>query len=144
MLTHRLSLVSILAFALATSTLNTPAIAETPAPDGAKVYFISPQNGAEVTNPVTVKFGLSGMGVAPAGVDKPKTGHHHLLIDVDKVDMENPLPADDNHKHFGGGQTEATITLPPGKHTLQLVLGDQNHVPHKPPVVSEKITVTVK
>ncbi len=145
MLTHRLRLVSILAFALATtSTLNTPAIAETPAPDGAKVYFISPQNGAEVTNPVSVKFGLSGMGVAPAGVDKPKTGHHHLLIDVDKVDMENPLPADDNHKHFGGGQTEATITLPPGKHTLQLVLGDQNHVPHKPPVVSEKITVTVK
>lgn len=139
MFTRRLALVSMMAFAMTSS-----AYAETAAPDGAKVYFITPQNGAEVTNPVTVKFGLSGMGIAPAGVDKPKTGHHHLLIDVDKIDMDNPLPADDNHKHFGGGQTETTVTLPPGKHTLQLLLGDQNHVPHKPPVISEKITVTVK
>lgn len=139
MFTRRLALVSMMAFAMTSS-----AYAETVAPEGAKVYFITPQNGAEVTNPVTVKFGLSGMGIAPAGVDKPKTGHHHLLIDVDKIDMDNPLPADDNHKHFGGGQTETTVTLPPGKHTLQLLLGDQNHVPHKPPVISEKITVTVK
>ncbi len=121
-----------------------PALAQSPAPDGAKVYFIEPQNGAEISSPFTVKFGLSGMGVAPAGVEKPKTGHHHLLIDADKVDLANPLPADDNHKHFGGGQTEAAITLAPGKHTLQLLLGDHNHVPHKPPVMSEKITITVK
>lgn len=121
-----------------------PAAAQTPAPEGAKVYFISPKDGEEITGPVNVKFGLSGMGIAPAGVDKPKTGHHHLLIDIDKVDMAAPLPADDNHKHFGGGQTEATVTLKPGKHTLQLLLGDHNHVPHNPPVMSDKITITVK
>ncbi len=124
--------------------LTGTAMAQSPAADGAKVYFIAPQNGTEVTSPVAVKFGLAGMGVAPAGVDKPKTGHHHLLIDVDKVDLANPLPADDKHKHFGGGQTETSITLPPGQHTLQLVLGDHNHVPHQPPVMSDKITITVK
>ncbi|MGD9670483.1 MAG: DUF4399 domain-containing protein [Hyphomicrobiaceae bacterium] len=139
MLTRRLTLLSMAAFVIAA-----PAVSQTAAPDGAKVYFISPLDGAEVSSPVTVKFGLSGMGVAPAGVDKPKTGHHHLLIDVDKIDMENPLPADDNHKHFGGGQTETTITLAPGKHTLQLLLGDHNHIPHKPAVMSDKITITVK
>lgn len=121
-----------------------PLAAQTPAPEGAKVYFISPKDGEEITGPVNVKFGLSGMGIAPAGVDKPKTGHHHLLIDIDKVDVAAPLPADDNHKHFGGGQTEATVTLKPGKHTLQLLLGDHNHVPHNPPVMSDKITITVK
>lgn len=121
-----------------------PAVAQSPAPDGAKVYFIEPADGAEVTSPVTVKFGLAGMGVAPAGVEKAKTGHHHILIDVENIDFENPLPADDNHKHFGGGQTETSLTLAPGKHTLQLLLGDHNHVPHKPAVMSEKITITVK
>lgn len=121
-----------------------PLAAETPAPEGAKVYFITPKDGEEIAGPVTVKFGLAGMGVAPAGVDKPKTGHHHLLIDIDKVDTSAPLPADDNHKHFGGGQTEATVTLKPGKHTLQLLLGDHNHIPHMPPVMSDKITITVK
>jgi len=124
--------------------LTGPALARSPAPAGAKVYFIAPQDSAVVSNPIAIKFGLAGMGVAPAGVEKPKTGHHHLLIDVDKVDLENPLPADDNHKHFGGGQTEASITLKPGKHTLQLLLGDHNHVPHNPPVMSEKITIMVK
>ena len=119
-------------------------LAQTPAPDGANVYFIEPKDGAEVSSPVTVKFGLSGMGVAPAGVEKAKTGHHHLLIDVDSVDLENPLPADDNHKHFGGGQTETSLTLAPGKHALQLLVGDHNHVPHKPAVMSDKITITVK
>lgn len=132
-----------LAVALALA-LPPVAAAQTAAPDGAKVYFISPKDGEEISGPVIVRFGLSGMGIAPAGVEKPKTGHHHLLIDVDKVDMANPLPADDNHKHFGGGQTEAAITLAPGKHTLQLLLGDHNHVPHNPPVMSEKITITVK
>lgn len=139
MITRTLALLTLCAIGL-----TGPALAQSPAPDGAKVYFIEPKDGAEVSNPVSVKFGLSGMGVAPAGVEKAKTGHHHLLIDVDKVDLDNPLPADDNHKHFGGGQTETSITLAPGKHTLQLLLGDHNHIPHKPPVKSEKITITVK
>ncbi len=124
--------------------IATTAIAQTAAPDGAKVYFIKPANGAEVTSPVTVRFGLSGMGVAPAGVEKAKTGHHHLIIDTKLEDYDNPVPADDNHKHFGGGQTEATVELSPGEHTLQLILGDHNHVPHKPVVKSDVITITVK
>jgi hypothetical protein len=110
-----------------------------------ELYIISPLDGATVSNPVTIRFGLKGMGVAPAGVDKPMTGHHHLLIDVEGLPpMNMPVPADANHKHFGGGQTEATIELSPGKHTLQLLLGDMGHVPHDPPVVSEKITIMVK
>lgn len=116
----------------------------TKAPEGAKVYFIEPTNGATVSNPVTIKFGLAGMGVAPAGVEKEKTGHHHLLIDQKLEDYNAPIPADDAHKHFGGGQTEATITLSPGKHTLQLLLADHNHIPHDKPIESEVITVTVK
>lgn len=117
----------------------------TPAPEGAKVYFIEPANGATVDKTFTVKFGLKGMGVAPAGVDAPATGHHHLLIDMDQEPAMNlPLPMTDNLKHFGKGQTEAEVTLPPGKHTLQLLVGDKNHVPLDPPVISEKITVTVK
>lgn len=125
---------------------------ETPAPDGASVYFISPAAGATVSSPVMVVFGLEGMGVAPAGTEKEKTGHHHLLIDrpalgegedgADEFDFA--IPADDNHKHFGGGQTQATIELAPGDHTLQLVLGDHNHIPHATPVVSEVITITVE
>jgi Domain of unknown function (DUF4399) len=121
------------------------ALARTPAPPGAVVYFIAPANGETVQSPVTVKFGLKGMGVAPAGTDNPKTGHHHLLIDVANLpDMDSPIPADANHKHFGGGQTETSIELAPGMHTLQLLLGDKNHIPHDPPILSEKITITVK
>jgi hypothetical protein len=117
----------------------------TKAPEGASVYFISPRNGATVSSPFTVQFGLKGMGVAPAGVTLPNTGHHHLLIDVAKMpDMSQPLPATDNIRHFGGGQTEVELKLPAGQHTLQLVLGDYLHTPHEKPVVSEKITVTVK
>lgn len=117
----------------------------TPSPTGADVYIISPANGEVVTSPFKVVFGLSGMGVAPAGVDKANTGHHHLLIDVgDRPALDKPLPADDHHKHFGGGQTETTLSLSPGKHTLQLIMGDQNHIPHNPPVISQKITITVK
>jgi len=117
---------------------------ETPAPEAAKAYIISPADGATVSSPVTVQFGLSGIGVAPAGVEKAKTGHHHLLIDVAELPaMDSPIPADDHHKHFGGGQTEVTIELAPGKHTLQLLLGDHHHIPHNPPVLSEPVTITV-
>jgi hypothetical protein len=118
----------------------------TPSPPGAKVYIVSPKNGAKVTSPVTVKFGLKGMTISPAGVKADNSGHHHLLIDTGvPSDLSAPLPAiPDKLVHFGKGQTETTLTLPPGKHTLQLVLGDQNHVPHNPPVVSKKITITVK
>jgi hypothetical protein len=125
---------------------------ETPAEPGAKVYFVNLQDGATVNSPVTVIFGLSGMGVAPAGIDKAKTGHHHIFIDrpplgqgedgADEVDYN--IPADENHVHFGGGQTEKTLELSPGSHTLQLVLGDKDHIPHDPPIVSEVITVTVE
>ncbi len=121
-----------------------PAMAQSPAPEGAKVYIIEPKDGAVISGPVTVRFGLSGMGVAPAGVEKSNTGHHHLIINTDLTDLENPIPADDNHKHFGGGQTETVIELAPGEHTLQLVLGDHNHVPHKPVVKSDVVRVTVK
>jgi len=119
--------------------------AGTPAPEGARVYFISPADGEVVTSPVRVRFGLSGMGIAPAGTDRKHTGHHHLLIDVDKLPpLDQPLPSDANHKHFGGGQTETELDLAPEKHTLQLLLGDMNHIPHEPALVSEKITIKVK
>lgn len=116
------------------------------APEGAKVYIISPKDGQTVPSRFTVKFGLSGMGVAPAGVDKANTGHHHILIDTDiaSLDMSQPLPASDKVKHFGGGQTETELELSPGKHTLQLLLGNYVHIPHNNPVASEKITVIVK
>jgi hypothetical protein len=117
----------------------------TPSPAGAKVFIISPKNGATVSNPVTVKFGIKGMTLAPAGTAAANTGHHHLLIDTDPpADLSQPLPAiPDKIVHFGKAQTETTITLTPGKHTLQLLLGDANHVPHNPPVMSKKITITV-
>lgn len=118
--------------------------ARTGSPDGASVYIISPSHGEMVSSPVTVRFGLKGMGVAPAGVDKPKTGHHHLLIDKALSSMDTGIPKDKNHMHFGGGQTEATIKLSPGRHTLQLMMGDKGHVPHNPPVMSQKITIFVK
>ena len=111
----------------------------------ASVYIISPANGEVVSSPVLVKFGLRGMGVAPAGVARHNTGHHHLLIDVDTLpDLTRPVPADQNHRHFGGGQTEVSLELSPGEHTLQLLLGDEAHIPHNPAVVSEKIRVRVK
>jgi hypothetical protein len=116
-------------------------------PQGAKVYFIEPSDGETVTGNVTVKFGLVGLGVAPAGVDKPKTGHHHILVDADAPqgpELQEPLTMDEHHRHFGGGQTETTLDLPPGPHTLQLIMGDMNHVPHDPPLESQKITITVK
>ena len=117
----------------------------TPSPPGAEVYIISPKDGARVHSPVLVRFGLKVMGVAPAGVKFENTGHHHLLIDTDApANMAAPLPATDNIRHFGKGQTETTLTLPAGRHTLQLLLGDASHVPHDPPVISKKITITVE
>lgn len=116
----------------------------TSSPADAKVYFISPKNGATVHGPVTVRFGLSGMGVAPAGTVAENTGHHHLLVDAPLPPLDQPLPKDDKHLHFGKGQTETVLKLAPGKHTLQLVLGDANHIAHEPPVMSEQITIRVK
>ncbi len=113
-------------------------------PEQAVLYFISPEDGATLTSPVTVRFGLREMGVAPAGVQKSATGHHHLIVDADLPPMDLPVPKDDQHLHFGAGQTEVDLDLAPGRHTLQLLLGDHNHVPHDPPVVSEQITIQVE
>lgn len=117
----------------------------TAAPEGAEVYIISPQNGDQVTSPFTVIFGLKGMGIAPAGIEKANTGHHHLLVNVKELPAAGqPITADKQHIHFGGGQTETELTLEKGTHTLQLDLADHNHVPFQPNLVSEKITITVK
>jgi hypothetical protein len=119
---------------------------QTPSPPGAAVYFINLKDGDTVTSPFKVQFGLTGMGIAPVGVQNERTGHHHLVIDTKLSDEElkRPIAADAKHVHFGGGQTETTVTLPPGSHTLQLVLGDWSHIPHNPPVMSPVVTVTVK
>jgi hypothetical protein len=117
---------------------------QTPSPAGAAVYIIKPAAGARVKSPVTVVFGLKGMGIAPAGVKFDNTGHHHLLIDTDlPADLTQPLPATDNIRHFGKGQTETTLDLPPGKHTLQLLFADYTHTPFTPNVASTRITITV-
>jgi len=139
---QRLFSIAPLAIALSVASIANATAADSPA--GSKVYFISPQNGKTVRSPVTVKFGLKGMGVAPAGIEMVNTGHHHLIIDAPLPDLTSTIPTDDHHRHFGGGQTETEITLSPGTHTLQLVLGDYLHVPHNPPVVSEQITITVE
>ncbi len=115
----------------------------TPSPPGAKAYFVDLKDGATIAPTTTIHFGLSHMGVAPAGVDRPNSGHFHLLIDTELPALDQPIPSDDNHLHYGAGQTEATITLTPGKHTLQLLMGDANHVPHSPPVMSPLVHVTV-
>jgi len=140
-------LVAPVAFA-ASVLLAVPGLAQdrTPAPAEARAYIISPEDGATVSSPVTVVFGLEGMGVAPAGTDTENTGHHHLIVDVSQngYDFTHPVPADAHHIHFGGGQTEATVELAPGEHTLWLLLGDAMHVPHDPPVMSPPITITVE
>lgn len=144
----------LVALAAAVALMGAPVLAggETPANPDARVYFANLEDGQTVSSPVTIVFGLSGMGVAPAGTEKEMTGHHHLLInrapfgegEDGAEELANGLPADENHMHFGGGQTETTIELPSGTHTLQLVLGDAAHVPHSTPVVSEVITITVE
>jgi hypothetical protein len=149
-----LAVFAVVPLALAQDPTTAPAAADgkavataperTPSPANAEAYIISPLDGATVKSPVIVRFGLKGMGIAPAGVKFENTGHHHLLIDTDApADPSQPLPASDKIVHFGKGQTEASVTLTQGKHTLQLLLGDQNHIPHNPPVMSKKITVTV-
>lgn len=141
----------VLGAALALSTAVSAWASDTPAPDGASLYIINLEDGATVQSPVSIKFGLQGMGVAPAGVEKADTGHHHVYLNRPPFgEAENDaeiaatgIPSDDNHIHFGGGQTEVSLDLPPGEHTVQLVLGDHFHVPHNPPVVSDRITINV-
>jgi hypothetical protein len=121
------------------------ASAATPAPQGAEVSIVSPKDGATVPQTVVVKFAVENIALAPAGDVTKNTGHHHLLIDVDELPAAGqPIPADANHIHFGKAQTQAEVKLTPGKHTLQLELGDSGHMPFDPPIVSEKITVNVK
>ena len=124
-------------------TPHHPALAQSSATKP-EVFFLSPQDGATVSNPVLVRFGLKNMTVAPAGVEKPGTGHHHLLVDAPLPPLDEPIPHDDNHLHFGKGQTETELRLAPGKHTLQLLMGDWTHIPHNPPVYSQPITIFVK
>jgi hypothetical protein len=132
------------ALVVSTMVLPCPARAQTPAPPDAVVYIITPRDGQRVRSPVTVRFGLRNMGVTRAGDATPNMGHHHLLVNVtEPFDENEPLPTDRRHLHFGAGQTETQLDLPPGKHTLQLVLGDAEHRPFKPVVASKKVTVTV-
>ncbi len=141
------------AAAIAMLPLAGPAVAgETPSAPDTTLYFGNLEDGMTLASPVTVVFGLTGMGVAPAGLEKENTGHHHLFVNRPALgegeegaeELEYSIPADENHLHFGGGQTETTLDLPAGEHTLQLVLGDMNHIPHNPPIVSELITITVE
>ena len=131
------------------ATVLVPRIAfaggRTPSPPGAEAYIIWPSDGATITGgKFWVRMGLRNMGICPKGIERPNVGHHHLLIDTDLPPLDQPIPSDRNHLHFGAGETEARIELPPGKHTLQLLMGDHDHVPHDPPVYSKKITITVK
>lgn len=130
-------------FCIALLIPATPALAGTPSPEGAQAYIISPANGETVPSTFTVRFGLSGMGVAPAGTDREGTGHHHLLVDREELPPAG-MPMDASVQHFGGGQTEVELTLEPGQHSLQLLLGDMLHVPHEPAVLSEKILIQVE
>lgn len=114
------------------------------APADARLYFVEPTDGAVVSSPFTVVFGLDGMNVVPAGTNAPASGHHHVIVDAELPPLDRPIPADSRHIHFGDGRTETTLELPPGQHTLQLLLGDYLHIPHDPPVTSGQITITVE
>jgi len=141
----------VLGTAIAMASASIAMAGDTPSTQGAEVYVVNLEDGATVTSPVTVVFGLSGMGVAPAGVEKEGTGHHHMFLNRepfgeaadDDALIADGIPADEFQIHYGGGQTQATYELEPGEHTMQLVLGDHFHVPHNPPVVSERITIIV-
>lgn len=138
--------VTAIAAAVAASLAAPVVLAQSPTPPAAAVYFVNLKDRDIVTSPFRVQFGLSGMGVAPAGVEKEKTGHHHLLVDTKLTadELKAPIPSDQTHLHFGGSQTETMLTLSPGEHTLQLVLGNWSHVPFDPPIMSPIITVIVK
>jgi len=124
--------------------VGSPAVAQqSTMPQDARVYILWPSDGQVIKGAFWVRMGLSGAGIAPAGVQKANTGHHHLIVDAELPPMDQPIPNDHNHLHFGLGQTEARLDLPPGRHTLQLLLGDENHVPHQPPLYSKRITITV-
>ncbi len=129
--------------AVALAVASGIAIAQTPSAPGAKAYFINLKDGQHVKSPVLIQFGLAGMGIAPAGSTNEGTGHHHLLVDGALPATGTPIPMDTSHMHFGRGQTETSVTLPPGQHVLQLALGDGGHILHNPPVVSDKVTITV-
>lgn len=120
------------------------ALAPTPSPEGARVFFITPANGDAASNPIHIEFGIEGMAVVKAGDNQTDSGHHHLLIDTDLPDLGLPVPADASHVHFGDGSKSTEITLEPGEHTLRLLLADYRHIPHDPPVFSDPITVTVE
>jgi hypothetical protein len=134
---------SVLVFAACAAAIAAD-LPRSPAPEDVELYIISPKDGETVASPLTVRFGLRGMGVAPAGIAMENTGHHHLLVDTDLPPLDRPIPADAKHLHFGKGQTEASVTLAPGRHRLQLLLADHLHIPHDPPVVSRPVTITVK
>ena len=143
---HRGAVAALLSAGIAAcgaAVAQTPSKGLTRSPPGAEVYFADLKDGATVPAKLKLYFGLRNMGVAPAGSDRENSGHHHLLIDTDLPPLDQPIPNDFNHLHFGAGQTEATVNLPPGRHTLQLLLGDENHVPHNPPVMSKPIRVYV-
>ena len=123
---------------------SVPSIKRNPAPEDASVYFINPEANTIVSTPVKVKFGVIGMEIVPSGQNTPHTGHHHIIINADLPDMNFPIPADENYVHFGDGSSETELNLAQGEHTLQLILGDYLHVPHSPPVYSEKIIITVE
>jgi len=126
------------------ATAEPAAIPRTASADGASVFFIMPADGATVSNPISVEFGIAGMDVVKAGDNQPHSGHHHLLIDTGLPDLGLPIPADEHHVHFGDGSASTEITLPPGDHTLQMLLGDHLHIPHNPPLLSEQITISVE
>jgi hypothetical protein len=141
----RLGLTLAVATALCATPLFIRAADRKPMPDDARAYIIWPSDGQVINGgKFWLRMGLSNAGIAPAGVDRPNTGHHHVLVDSDLPPMDQEIPNDKNHLHFGAGQTEARIELPPGRHTLQLLLADENHVPHDPPLYSKKITVLVR
>src|SRR5271166_3590900 len=137
------ALIGSFVFALCAYSQPAPTGGPTPSPPGAKVEFVDLKDGAVIGPKTTVHFGLHGMGIAPAGTRTANSGHHHLLIDTDLPPLDQPIPNDEHHLHFGGGETEVELSLPPGPHTLQLLLGDADHIPHNPPVYSDKIHVTV-
>ena len=145
---HQAPVMSVAPTAPMKVNVSTPTLAagyvKVAATPGSSLYFVNLKNGETVASPVLIQFGLRGMGVAPAGIEKAGTGHHHLLIDVSELDVNAPIAVSDQLRHFGLGQTEVTLEMKPGLHTLQLLMGDQNHIPHHPVVMSERITITVK